>query len=148
MNSIDKHVAHAIDGYISAVYTRNVEAFMALYDPAARVFDTWSTWSYESSSARHPTIQSWFSSLGDERVRVRFDEVRITALGEFACITAFVTYAAESPTGQILRSMQNRLTWVLRLNGDGGVKIIHEHTSVPIDSNLKGILNRELAGQS
>ena len=111
---------------------------------APRIFDTWSDWSYESSSARLSAIQSWFGSLGEERVRVRFDEVKTVALGDMACVTAFVMYAAESPKGEILRSMQNRLTWALR-PGDGGVKIIHEHTSVPIDQELKGMLNRESA---
>jgi ketosteroid isomerase-like protein len=144
MNSIEQHVARTIEGYVSAVYAKNVESFMALYDPAARVFDTWSNWSYESSSARRPTIQSWFGSLGEERVRVRFDDVKTVAMGETWCVTAFATYAAESPKGEILRSMQNRLTWALRIQGDTA-KIIHEHTSVPIDQDLKGMLKREPA---
>jgi ketosteroid isomerase-like protein len=35
--------------------------------------------------------------------------------------------------------MQNRLTWVLKSESVAW-QIIHEHTSVPIGSDLKGIL--------
>src|SRR6266851_9883530 len=38
-----------------------------------------------------------------------------------------------SGDGKELRSMDNRITWVLRKNRDGAWKIIHEHTSAPAD---------------
>ena len=42
-----------------------------------------------------------------------------------------------------MRSMQNRLTWVL-MRTDGGWLIVHEHTSVPISfSDTRGILQRD-----
>ena len=45
---------------------------------------------------------------------------------------ATVTYRARSDTGEILRSIQNRLTWIAKRT-DGVWKIVHQHTSVPIE---------------
>jgi ketosteroid isomerase-like protein len=56
-------------------------------------------------------------------VAVEFDEVRTQS--------AFTTYRGLSPEGTELRSMNNRLTWVLRKDAGGGWKIVHEHTSAP-----------------
>ena len=87
-------------------------------------------------------IEQWFSSLGGERVAVTFDRVQATVTGELASLTARVVYAAISASGAELRSMQNRLTWVLKLDGSAW-QIIHEHTSVPIGPDLMGLLKRE-----
>jgi hypothetical protein len=39
--------------------------------------------------------------------------------------------------------MQNRITWVLRTSGHN-LRIVHEHTSVPIDFNeSKAMLKRD-----
>ena len=139
MNAIDPRLTRICESYTRAVHEKNVAAFLALYHPAARVFDTWGVWSYEGEAARRKVIEQWFSSLGEERVAVTFDRVQATATGELATLTARVIYAAISPAGVELRRMQNRLTWVLQPSGDAW-QIIHEHTSVPIGSDLKGIL--------
>jgi ketosteroid isomerase-like protein len=47
-----------------------------------------------------------------------------------------------SPDGQELRSMNNRLTWVLRTDPDGEWKIAHEHTSAPAGDGGKVQLRR------
>jgi uncharacterized protein (TIGR02246 family) len=132
-----------LGAYKSAVYDRNAEAFLQLYDPAARVFDTWGVWSYEGLAARRSAIEGWFSSLGEERVVVSFDDVQVIADLELAVLTATGRYAAVSIDGVELRSMQNRLTWALRRQGEGWL-IVHEHTSVPIAfTDLKAILQRD-----
>jgi ketosteroid isomerase-like protein len=119
---------------------------MGLYDPKARVFDTWGVWSYDSAASRRQTIEDWFGSLGTETVKVTFDDVQLTAGPALAVISATGRYAAFSAEGQELRSMQNRFTWALQREG-AAWKIIHEHTSVPIGfSDLKGILQRAEAG--
>ena len=131
-----------LEAYKTAVHDRNAEAFLGLYAADARVFDTWGTWSYEGTASRRPAIEGWFSSLGEERVQVTFDDVRVIASGELALLTATGRYAAISPLGVELRSMQNRFTWGLVRRGQAWV-IQHEHTSTPIGpSDLKGILRR------
>lgn len=142
MSDLDPSLLRLCDGYTRAVREKDVAAFLGLYDPAARVFDTWGAWSYEGEPARRRVIEQWFSSLGEERVAVTFDRLQATVTGELATLTARVIYAAISPTGAELRSMQNRLTWVLKQEG-GAWKIIHEHTSVPLGPDLKGRLARD-----
>jgi ketosteroid isomerase-like protein len=143
MTSIDPLVLGVCDGYKRAVYEKDVEAFLGLYHPEARVFDTWGVWSYEGIGERREVIEKWFSSLGEERVRVAIDRIRAVVVDGMAMVSARVIYAALSTSGEELRSMQNRLTWVLKPER-ATWRIFHEHTSVPIGFNdLKGMLQRE-----
>lgn len=142
MSDIDPRLLRICDGYTRTVLEKNVEAFLALYHPTARVFDTWGVWSFEGVAARRKVVAEWLGSLGEERVAVTFDRVQTTVTSDLASLTARVVYAAIDPKGAELRSMQNRLTWVLKPDG-AEWKIIHEHTSVPIGNDLKGLLARE-----
>ena len=142
MSDIDPRILRVCDGYRRAVHEKDVAAFLNLYHPEARVFDTWGVWSYEGEPARRKVIEQWFSSLGEERVAVTFDRLQATVTRELATLTARAVYTALSAAGAELRSMQNRLTWVLKPEG-GDWKIIHEHTSVPIGPDLKGMLQRD-----
>jgi ketosteroid isomerase-like protein len=45
-------------------------------------------------------------------------------------LTATVTYAALDETGAVLRSLEERLSWVL-VKDDGRWRIVHQHTSCP-----------------
>jgi hypothetical protein len=68
--------------------------------------------------------------------------VRVSIAGELAVLTATGRYAAISPSGAELRSMENRFTWALVRRGQAWT-IQHEHTSTPIGpSDLKAILHR------
>lgn len=115
---------------------------MRLYDIGVRVFDTWGVWSYEGSAAWQRAIEAWFTSLGNERVKVTFEEVRSWAGKESAVVSAIATYAGLSAEGEVLRAMQNRLTWALRTSGHV-LRIVHEHTSAPLGfEDAKAILQR------
>jgi ketosteroid isomerase-like protein len=87
-------------------------------------------------------VTGWFSSLGADRDLVTFDGMRIEESGEMGVISAFARFAAVSEKGEELRFLQNRLTWVVQKK-DGAWKIIHEHTSGPVDgSTMKVQLQR------
>ena len=131
MQNLDTAVAQPLHAYTAAVRARDADAFMALYDAKAWVFDTWGIWSYESADARRDTIVNWFASLGTEYVVVTFDDVRIQGGPELMLASAFGTFTGYSAEGETLRSMQNRFTWAIQ-SDDAGMKVIHEHTSVPI----------------
>jgi uncharacterized protein (TIGR02246 family) len=131
-----------LEAYKKAVYDRDPEAFLRLYDRDARVYDTWGVWSYDGTASRRNAIEGWFSSLGEERVQVSFDKVQVTMHHDLALLVATGRYAAISTDGVELRAMQNRFTWALNRK-DGQWFIVHEHTSVPIGfSDMKGILQR------
>jgi len=121
-----------LERYAAAVRAKDVDAFMDLYADDVRTFDLWQEWTYDGKSALRRMVAEWFGSLGpDEVVAVRFDDVRTQAGPEVAAVSAFTTFAAVSPDGTESRSMNNRLTWVLRKDADGTWKIAHEHTSAP-----------------
>lgn len=142
MSDVDKQVARIIDTYKSAVFATDIVTFMHLYDPEVRVFDTWGVWSYEGAAAWQRAVEGWFTSLGSERVRVAFDEVRTVAEREFAIVSAIVTYGAVSAQGEPLRAMQNRISWGLKTSGHV-LRIVHEHTSAPVGfEDMKAILQR------
>ncbi len=100
----------AMDAYADAVYAKDLEAFAALYAKGVHVFDSWGQWQYDGIGAWRGMAAGWFSSLGDERVEVRFGAVSSTVGAEVAFGSAGV--------------------W----------KITHEHSSLPIDmATGKGI---------
>ena len=121
-----------LNAYVAAVRAKDVDAFVGLYADDVRNFDLWAEWSYDGKEALRGMVAAWFGSLpDDEVVAVKFDDVRTQAGADVAAVSAFTTFAAESPDGAELRSMSNRLTWILRREADGDWKIAHEHTSAP-----------------
>jgi uncharacterized protein (TIGR02246 family) len=132
-----------LDSYAAAVRAKDVDAFVGLYADDVRTFDLWSEWSYDGKPAFREMVTEWFGSLpDDEVVAVEFDEIRTQAGDDVAAVSAFTTFAAVAPDGTELRSMNNRLTWILRKDADGAWKIAHEHTSAPAGDEGKVQLRR------
>lgn len=143
MDDTDKSITRVLESYKAAVYAKDVAAFMRLYDPSVRVFDTWGVWSYEGADAWQRAVEGWFTSLGTEKVKVTFDDVASSAVPGFAIVSAMVTYAGVSAQGEPLRAMQNRLSWALKTSGHV-LRVIHEHTSAPVGfDDAKAILRHE-----
>lgn len=142
MSALDKDIARILATYESAVFKKHVQTFMHLYDPQVRVFDAWGVWSYEGAEAWQRAVEAWFTSLGTERVKVSFEDVKQWVGNEVSSVSAVVSYAGQSATGEPLRAMQNRITWVLRKSGHVA-RIAHEHTSAPVGfEDMKAILVR------
>ena len=131
MAELDTTIARMLETYRSAIYAKDVTAFMQLYDAKVRVFDTWGVWSYEGAQPWQLAIEAWFTSLGGERVEVSFDDVQASGAAGFAVVSAIVSYTSLSPEGERLRAMQNRLTWALKTSGHV-LRVIQEHTSAPV----------------
>ena len=143
MSDIEKQVQRVLETYKSAVLAKNAETFMHLYAPDVRVFDMWGTWSYDGATAWRVAVEGWFSSLSSETCKVTFNDVQIFSDSGLAAMSAIVTYAGISAEGQELRSMQNRISWVLRISGHV-LRVAHEHTSAPVGfDDTKAILKRE-----
>ena len=142
MAELDRDLARILGNYESAVFKKDVDAFMRLYAPDVRVFDAWGVWSYEGAEAWKRAVEGWFTSLGTEHVKVGFADVQSSAGKDVSSVSAIVTYTGVSAEGAPLRAMQNRITWVLRTVGHVP-RIVHEHTSAPIGfEDLKAILVR------
>ncbi len=133
-NSQLEPVTQVLDAYKAAVFAKDVDALVALYDQNVCVFDMWSKWSYDGLDAWRGAVTDWFGSLGSDRVAVEFEEVQTIMAQEVAIVHAFVIYKGVSAEGEALalRAMTNRLTWALGQKG-GDWKIVHEHTSAPVN---------------
>jgi uncharacterized protein (TIGR02246 family) len=135
-------VESLLETYKSAFYQKDIDAFTSIFDENVHVFDMWVQWTYNGLAAWREMAKGWFESLGADRDVITFDNVQIEESGDLATVTAFVKFAAVSQKGEELRFLQNRLTWIARKK-DGIWKIIHQHTSSPIDfSTMKVILQR------
>lgn len=138
MNEIES----LIDTYKNAVFQKDLPAFLAIFDEQVRVFDMWEQWTYEGLDAWREMVKGWFSSLGTDMDAIGFDDIQIQAAGEIALVSAIVRFTAVSESGEELRYLENRLTWGLRKT-DGVWKIVHQHTSGPIDfKTMKVVLTR------
>jgi uncharacterized protein (TIGR02246 family) len=131
-----------LDAYAAAVRAKDVEAFLALYAEDVRTFDLWSVWTYDGKDAFRAMVEEWFGSPDTApQIAVEFDEVRTEEGDGVAALSAFTTFRGLDADGNEERSMNNRLTWILRRDGDGW-KIVHEHTSAPAGEGGKVILRR------
>jgi uncharacterized protein (TIGR02246 family) len=143
MNTAEQSIKRVVDGYVAAVLVKDVDAFVALYDSDAQVFDMWGEWAYRGAGDWRAMATEWFGSLGTDRVAVEMDDVRAVESDDLAVVHAFVTYKGLSAEGEQLRAMTNRLTWALRRQPGSEWKIIHEHSSAPADfETSKVILKR------
>ena len=141
MTDADSPVRQLLADYAAAVLAKDVEAFVGLYADDARIFELWGRWEHDIASWREMAT-GWFAFLGDQSSVVTPHDVHAQVSGDMAFLTASLTYAAVDSSGQALRSLDNRLSWVLRERG-GRWQVVHEHTSVPIaHEDGKGILKR------
>jgi len=128
--------------YKNSVFQKDVETFVSIFDEKVRIFDMWQRWSYDGLSDWREMVENWFDSLGENKDIVEFSDIQIHPTGEMAVATAFVKFTAVSEKGEELRYLENRLTWVMR-EKENGWKVIHQHTSGPIDfQTMKVILQR------
>jgi uncharacterized protein (TIGR02246 family) len=137
-----KTLESLFETYKTAVFQKDVEAFASIFDEKVRVFDMWQRWSYDGLVAWREIAKNWFSNLGENKDVITFDDIQIQSTGEMALASAFVRFTAISEKGEELRYLENRLTWIAQKK-DNQWKIIHQHTSGPIDfETMKVILKR------
>jgi len=146
MNILHDPFLLALDSYRAAVLAKDVDAFVAIYDNDIHVFDMWSTWSLRGIDAWRKMATDWFSSLGTERVVVDARDTRAAISSDLVIGHAILTYTAFSSEGKELRSLSNRITMALRRAGDLW-KVVHEHTSAPIDHHSTKAILRIAGGQ-
>ena len=141
MTAPDAPLRQVLAGYQAAVLAKDVDAFVALYADDALIYELWGTWTHDIASWRE-MAKGWFAFLGDGTSKVDATDVRVTVSGDMALLTAFLTYRGFDGAGAEQRSLDNRLSWVLRQQG-GRWQVLHEHTSVPIaHEDAKGIFKR------
>jgi len=130
----DNPQIHAlVTHYCTAALTKDADAMLRLYDESVLLFDMWDRSAVRGLAEWTPVVRGWLGGLGSETVHVEFEQIDIQAGPDLTVLTAFVRYQARDKAGTMLRQMKNRLTWSLLRRG-ADWKIIHQHTSIPIDS--------------
>lgn len=134
---------YLLEAYATAVLHKDAAAYTSIFDENIRVFDMWQEWRYDGITAWREVAKDWFDALGADKDVVTFSDIEITEKGELALITAIAKFTATSEQGEALRYLENRLTWVAAKKGLTW-KIIHQHTSSPIDFNtMQVVLKRD-----
>ena len=141
MPTITTEIETLFRTYKDAVFEKDIETFSSLFDENVRVFDMWEQWTYEGLAAWMGMVKGWFSSLGTNRDVITYDDIQIQTSGEMAVATAFVRFTAVSEAGEELRYLDERLTWVV-VKKTGVWKIVHQHTSGPVDFNSMKVMLR------
>lgn len=118
------------DAYAAAVYDKDVSAFIALYALDARAFDAWDATPVTGLDAFRAMAANWFDSLGDERVKVTFQDMHSSVGDDVAALHGFITFQAVDADEQPLRSGQERVSWLLERR-QGQWLVVHQHTSLP-----------------
>lgn len=132
MDNNTNPITQMINAYKDAVRAKDIDAFCAIYDADVHIFDMWNHWTTQGIDKWGTMARGWFTSLGSEYVTVEARDVESAVTDEMAFGHAIFTYTAFSANGEKLRSLDNRITMVLKRSGDSW-KVIHEHSSAPID---------------
>ena len=120
--------------YQHSAWHKDTTAMVNLYDEHAVIFDMWDQGYNSDSSEWTKIITDWLGSLGEEKVKVEFEMVKIHQSGNVGFASALILFRAISSEGAVLRSMKNRITLGFSKFEDGW-KVIHQHTSAPIKSD-------------
>jgi ketosteroid isomerase-like protein len=126
--------------YVQAAWDKDIESMIRLYDHNVVIYDMWTNGYQTGLTEWSGVIKTWLSSLGEERVKVTFEMIKIHESGDIGFASALITYQAMSADNAILRSMKNRVTIGFHKEKDMW-KVIHQHTSAPINSKLVAILD-------
>ena len=115
---------------------------IGLYDDNVVIFDMWDR-GYQTGLAEWSAeIKNWLGSLGEEKVKVSFEMTKVQEAGDSAFASALVSFEAIAVDDTVLRSMKNRITLGLVRKNDRW-KVVHQHTSAPVNGELKAILDFE-----
>jgi ketosteroid isomerase-like protein len=126
--------------YKQSAWEKDTESMTGLYDDNVVIFDMWEKGFQKGLEEWSIVIQDWLGSLGEEKVNVIFEMIEIHEGDKVGLGSAVITYQAISLDNTILRSMRNRITLGFVKKKDGW-KVVHQHTSSPINSELEAILS-------
>lgn len=122
-------VQSLLDSYSQAVKTRDIEGFLGIYDKAVTAFDAWDEWQYTGLHNWRAVPTDWFTEPGDDVFDAKFRDVYVEGDGDLLVVRGLIDYTSEQMGPSV---MTNRFSWIVKVI-DGEYKIIHEHTSLPVD---------------
>lgn len=127
---MEESIRDVLKKYEDAVWNKDVDAFLDLYDQTIIDYDAYDQWEYYGIDEFSNVPKDWFSERDPERVKVSFLYPKIHHTGTLAALWSQVVYAGYDAAGESKHTVTNRMTMVLEFKM-GRWYIIHEHTSVP-----------------
>ncbi len=126
--------------YKQSAWGKDIESMIGLYHDNVVIFDMWKHGYQTGLTEWSIVIKDWLGSLGEEKVNVIFEMIEIHESDNVGFGSALITYQAISTGNTVIRSMKNRITLGFLKDKDLW-KVVHQHTSSPINSDLEAILN-------
>lgn len=120
--------------YQKSAWDKDTTSMINLYDEHALIFDMWDQGYISNPSEWRKIIIDWLGSLGEEKVKVEFEMVKIHQSGNVGFASALIQFQAISGEGAVLRGMKNRISLGFS-KFEEGWKVIHQHTSAPVSSD-------------
>ncbi|GAB3708487.1 YybH family protein [Mariniluteicoccus flavus] len=117
-----------VTAYAAAIDALDADALVALYADDLRLLDSF-FWQVDGRDAWADHVRQWFGTMTASK-GTRTENVMVTEGSDVAGLSMDVLFTGVSTEGKD-ESLWNRLTWVLRREGDGWL-IAQEHTSVPL----------------
>jgi ketosteroid isomerase-like protein len=134
-----EQVADFFSLYKEFAGAKDSESMIKLYDENVVVFDMWNKGHYLGLAEWSSVIKQWLGALKDENVNVIFKMIKIHGGEDVSFASSMIMYQAISTDNKILRSMTNRITLGFTKT-DNIWKVVHQHTSAPINADLQAIL--------
>ena len=135
-----KNIIDFFQSYQMTAFDKDVLGMINLYDNDVSVFDMWGKGFVLGLKEWSTTITDWLTSLKNEKVKVVFTMIDIHEDEHVGFAHALIEFQAIASDDSIQRSMKNRISLGF-VKKDGFWKVKHQHTSAPIDSALKAILD-------
>jgi len=126
--------------YKEAAWEQKTVDMINLYRDDVIIFDMWGNGFLYGLKDWASIITNWLTSLKEEKVKVVFEMIEIEESENLAFASALIQFQAISINNSVVRSMKNRISLGF-VKTEGLWKVKHQHTSAPIDSNLKAILD-------
>ena len=136
-----KEIEDFFEDYKNAVWQKDATMLLKLYDNEVVSFDMWDIGYYKTLNEWTPEIENWLSSLGEEKVKVDFEMIKVFKSDINGFASGLIKFQAINTQGAVLRKMKNRIT-VGFSRFESGWKVVHQHVSAPVTSeNLTAILD-------
>jgi ketosteroid isomerase-like protein len=127
--------------YKQSAWEKDIKSMIELYEDNVVIFDMWKQGYHTGLIEWSIVIKEWLGSLGEEKVNVIFEMIEIHEGDNAGFASALIAFQAISIDSTVIRSMRNRITLGFVKKNKNEWKVVHQHTSAPINSDLEAVLN-------
>lgn len=140
MSTTDAEIRQVIERYAEAFRLLDVDRIVALYADDVLVFDLLGGFGLRGLPAWRAMLESVARDMHEGVCNIT--DLEVLASDDLAVASAIIYYGNKTEAG--VEGIHNRATFVLRPM-EGTWKIIHEHTSVPLDDKMEPIFSAKEA---